>query len=43
MGGKNIENAHQDLEEGSGIWPAIENRLTQLAYQGLLDTQRKTI
>ena len=43
MDSKNIENAHQDLEEGSGIWPTIKERLTQLAYQGLLDTRRKTI
>ena len=37
----NIENVHQDLVEGNGIWPAIDNRLKNLAYQGLLDSRRK--
>ena len=39
MCGKKIENACQDLVEGDGIWPAIDDRLKNLAYQALLDAR----
>ena len=41
MCGKNIENARQDLVEGDGLWPAIDDRLKNLAYQALLDARNK--
>ena len=41
MCGKNIENARQDLVEGDGIWPAIDDRLKNLAHQALLDARNK--
>ncbi len=41
MCGKNIENARQDLVEGDGIWPAIDDRLQNLAFQGLLDARKE--
>ena len=39
--GKNIENARQDLVYGNGIWPVIDDRLKNLAYQALLDARNK--
>ena len=41
--GKNIESARQDLVKGDGIWPAIDDRLKDLAYQELLDARNKSI
>jgi len=41
MCGKNIENARRDLVEGDGISPAIDDRLQNLAFQGLLDAQKE--
>ena len=43
MCGKNIESARQDLVEGDGIWPAIDDRLKNLAHQALLDARNKPI
>lgn len=41
MCGEDVGSARQDLVEGSGIWPAIDVRLSHLVYQGLLILNEK--